>query len=137
MPNVPEIAPPVLLTMAPPALLPTNRAPLLTKMPALPAEIVPLLVTPPVKVETPRAEMPLAIAAEIVPALTMPPPALEEPNWAALVMRMPLFAEIVPPVPLVMAPAKVCGSAMRMPVKAAEIAPLLEIPPANVDPPRT
>jgi hypothetical protein len=74
-------------------------------MPRLAAEIEPLLLMPPVKVEIANSSMP-ADPAAIVPVLTMPPPALTSENTATLPTRMPLpdFDAILPL--LLMPPAR-------------------------------
>jgi hypothetical protein len=74
--------------------------------PRLVAEIEPLLLMPPVKMEIAKRPMP-ADPAAIMPVLTMPPPALTSENTATLPTRMPLpdFDAILPL--LLMPPEKV------------------------------
>ena len=102
------ILPPLLLTM-PPAKIEA----LSTKTPALecPPEIVPLLVMPPVKLDT-VAGVPL-----VVPT-TMPSPD---------------FAMIVPTLLLLIPPAKVPTELRRIPANGLLILPLLPMPPVKLD----
>ena len=90
-------------------------------------EIVPLLLTPPEKVEPPETSMPAA-PAEMALVLLMPPAKvatsatkMPEASAAAIwpVFLMPLANEVTPPT--------------KTPTKPAEIVPLLPMPPAKVD----
>jgi hypothetical protein len=132
---------------APPFAMPT-RIPLLPE-----AEISPLLEMPPAKVVMLLANMPGSMDAEIVPPLLMPPkkvvtllaniptpdtdivpllviPPEKAETGPAFPRRMPLRAEIVPP--LEMPPAKVVMLPAVMPGPAADIVPLLVMPPEKV-----
>jgi hypothetical protein len=73
-------------------------------MPALAAEITPVLLMPPKKVVISPTSMPTA--AVILPVLTMPPPGFDVPKAVTVKGSMPISpAEMVPL--LAMAPAKV------------------------------
>jgi hypothetical protein len=66
----------------------TPAAPLPTKMPLAPAEILPLLATAPARVVVSATKMPIS-AAEMTPLLVMPPPPLVSPKKATPSTKMP------------------------------------------------
>ena len=70
---------------------PVNELRLAATMPSLPAEIVPLLLMPPVNEPMPSAKMPI-LPAEIVPALLMPPVKVGPLTTIALVGEVILLA---------------------------------------------
>src|SRR3984957_11153287 len=151
---LPVVAPAIVpeLTM-PPAKLDTVSATTVTLlwvcdttaptwMPLRAPAIVPMLVIPPAKVDTPSTRMPVptpAFVNVIRPELVTLPPNDEIPTTRLVgdpvvwPMRMPYRVTEIRP-PLVM-PSRIAGPfSEKMPV-AAEMAPLLKMPPAKVDTP--
>src|SRR2546430_2085285 len=84
--SIAAVAPMMVLARTPPEEV---GAPTQTQKPAPPAEIVPLLVMPPAKIEK-MTKRP-ALAAEIAPVLVMPPVKVETGRRA-----IPVAAEIAP-----------------------------------------
>jgi hypothetical protein len=80
-----EVAAPVILPLF---AMAADECPDVGKsMPDTPAEIAPLLVMPPVKVETPIARIPLP-PADSVPLLTIPPKRTSQPRAGPLSLRL-------------------------------------------------
>jgi hypothetical protein len=98
-------------------------------MPVCNAEIVPLLVMPPAKIEPPSTKIPLPVGT---PFLTFSP--LLSPGKTRFRDFIPpwLPAEIVPL--LSMPPANVGTASTRIPPRGATIAPVLVMPPAPTPP---
>jgi hypothetical protein len=120
MPVCPVIVP--LLVIPPMKVATPDRVSKPTPMPADPAEIVPILITPPANVDTLLRSMPEAPAA-ILPVLVMPPPPAELPKTATLPTRIPaLFVADRRP-ELVRPPAKVVSPNILMALPPAEIVP--------------
>ena len=112
-------------------------------MPKSPAESVPLLAMPPVKVATLSIKTPVRADVEIVPALLMPPRKVEP--WMkiavavavsslVLSIRMPWFVAEILPLSTI-EPVMVLAT-MLMAVAAAMV-PALEILPVKVETPET
>src|SRR5579871_5045955 len=100
---------------------------LTTASPLVPAEMVPLLVMPPENAEIAWANMPHCIAV-IVPLLVIPP---ENVEIVKAYMPLACADEIVPL--LVMPPENVETLLAKAPEKWASIVPLLVKPPAKVE----
>ena len=99
-----------------------------TSTPACPALIAPLLEMPPEKLETPVTRTPLPALALSVPVLAIDPVKLPTPLTR---MASPVIELSVPLLPML--PEKSETLATEIPVTPAEMVPLLEIPPANVE----
>jgi hypothetical protein len=130
------IVPPLSLTISPVNLL-TRVTPIPTPLGAV---IEPLLVIPPVKVDTRLTTMPLV--PEIEPLFRMLPTKLPTPPLLLLLnglvpTRMPIPLPNLPPaaviVPLLVIPPVKVVASTRMPVKDAEIVPLLMMLPEKIE----